>query len=75
MLDPKSFTDTLQEKYSFKLKGTSPIDFHLGQFFSWNDDGEMEISEKRYVDKMIDTYIQLYGEKPRGETQKSFVST
>jgi hypothetical protein len=31
MLDPKAFTDTLQKKYNFKLKGTSPIDFHLGQ--------------------------------------------
>jgi hypothetical protein len=50
MLDPKSFTDTLQKKYNFKLKGTGPIDFHLGQSFSWNDDGEMEISAKRYID-------------------------
>jgi hypothetical protein len=57
--------DTLQKKYIFKLKGTGPIDFHLGQSFSWNDDGEMEISVKFYVDKMIDTYVQLYGEKPR----------
>jgi hypothetical protein len=56
---------TLQKKYNFKLKGTGPIDFHLGQSFSWNDDGEMEISAKCYVDKMIDTYVQLYGEKPR----------
>jgi hypothetical protein len=54
MLDPKSFTDTLQKKYNFKLKGTGPIDFHLGQSFSQNDDGEM-----------IDTYVQLYAEKPR----------
>jgi hypothetical protein len=46
------------------LKGTGPIDFHLGQSFSWNDDGEMEISAKPYIDKMIDTYVQLYGEKP-----------
>jgi hypothetical protein len=65
MLDPKSFTDTLQKKYNFKLKGTCPIDFHLGQSFSRNDDGEMEISVKRYVDKMIDAYVQLHGEKPR----------
>jgi hypothetical protein len=36
MLDPKSFTDTLQKKHNFKLKGTSPIDFHLGQSFSRN---------------------------------------
>ena len=47
------------------MKRTGPIDFHLGQSFSRNDDGEMEISAKRYVDKMIDTYVQLYGEKPR----------
>jgi hypothetical protein len=65
MLDPKSFTDTLQKKYNFKLKGTGPIDFHLGQSFSRNDNGEMELSAKCYVDKMIDTYVQLYGEKPR----------
>jgi hypothetical protein len=24
MLDPKSFTDILQKKYNFKLKGTGP---------------------------------------------------
>jgi hypothetical protein len=65
MLDLKSFTDTLHKKYNFKLKGTGPIDFHLGQSFSWNDDGEMEISAKCYVDKMIGTYVQLYGKKPR----------
>jgi hypothetical protein len=65
MLDPKSFTDTLQKKHNFRLKGTGPIDFHLVQSFSWNEDREMEISVKRYVDKMMDTYIQLYGKKPR----------
>jgi hypothetical protein len=65
MLDLKSFTDTLQKKYNFKSKGTGPIDFHLGQSFSQNEDGEREISAKRYVDKMMDTYVQLYGEKPR----------
>jgi hypothetical protein len=65
MLDPKSFTDTLQKKYNFRLKGTGPIDFHLGQSFSRNEDGEMEISAKHYIEKMMYTYVQLYGEKPR----------
>jgi hypothetical protein len=65
MLDLKSFTDTLQKKHNFRLKGTGPIDFHLGQSFSRNEDGEMEISAKPYIDKMMDTYVQLYGEKPR----------
>jgi hypothetical protein len=57
--------DTLQKKHNFRLKGTGHFDFHLGQSFSRNEDGEMEISAKRYVDKMIDTYVQLYGEKPK----------
>jgi hypothetical protein len=65
MLDPKSFTDTLQRKQNFRLKGTGPIGFHLGQSFSWNEDGELEISVKCYIEKMMDTYVQLYGEKPR----------
>jgi hypothetical protein len=65
MRDPKSFTDTLQKKCNFKLKGAGPISCHLGQTFSRNKNGEMEISAKRYVDKMMDTYVQLYGEKPR----------
>jgi hypothetical protein len=65
MLDPKSFTDTLQEKHNFRLKGTGPIDFHLGQSFSWNEDGEIKISVKSYIEKMIDTYVQLHGDKPR----------
>jgi hypothetical protein len=71
MLDTKSFTDTLQKKYNFKLKGTSPIDFHLGQSFSWNDNGEMEISAKCY-DRKDDRYLcsTLWG-----ETQESFIST
>jgi len=28
--DPKAITDMLQDKYQFKLKGTGPINFHLG---------------------------------------------
>jgi hypothetical protein len=63
--DPKAITDVLLEKYKFKLKGTGPIEYHLGQAFSRNENGELEISARRYVDKMIDTYVQLYGEKPR----------
>ena len=65
MRDPKSFTDILLNKYKFKLKGTGDISYHLGQTFSRNENGEMEISARRYVDKMMDTYAHLYGEKPR----------
>jgi hypothetical protein len=28
--DPKAITDTLMNKYNFKLKGTGEIEYHLG---------------------------------------------
>jgi hypothetical protein len=48
----------------YEYVATYVDDLCLGML-SQNDNGEMEISAKRYVDKMIDTYVQLYGEKPR----------
>jgi hypothetical protein len=77
MLDPKSFTDTLQKKYNFKLKGTGPIDFHLGQSFSRNDDGEMEISAKCYVDKMIVDTCYMFRQyfAPKGSDKICMMTT
>jgi len=34
--NPKAITDLLQDKYQFKLKGTGPINFHLGCDFVGN---------------------------------------
>jgi hypothetical protein len=35
--DPKAITDTLMNKYKFKLKGTGEIEYHLGMSFRRND--------------------------------------
>jgi hypothetical protein len=35
--DPKAITDTLMNKYNFKLKGTGEIEYHLGMSFHRND--------------------------------------
>jgi hypothetical protein len=34
MKDPKEFTDVVEAKHKFKLKGTGPITFHLGVDFT-----------------------------------------
>ena len=31
--DPQSIIDVLTKAHGFKLKGTSPIDYHLGMMF------------------------------------------
>jgi hypothetical protein len=35
--DPKAITDTLMNKYNFKLKGTGEIEYHLSMSFRRND--------------------------------------
>jgi hypothetical protein len=62
--DPASIIDLLTGKHGFKLKGTGPIEYHLGMTFRRNDDGVLCISPKRYIDKMVDTYVHLFGSKP-----------
>jgi len=62
--DPKSITDALTNHHGFKLKGTGPIEYHLGMTFCCNEHGLLEITPRRYIDKMVDTYVRLFGTKP-----------
>jgi len=32
--------------------------------FHQNDHGLLEITPRRYIDKMVDTYVRLFGTKP-----------
>jgi hypothetical protein len=41
MKNPKEFTDILETKHKFKLKGTGPITFHLGMDFTTDVDNTM----------------------------------
>jgi len=63
--DPKAITDLLQTKYQFKLKGTSPISFHLGCNFVREDDGTMCMSPWKYIKKLLGTYKRIFGSKPK----------
>ena len=65
MQDPQTFCDILtSKKYSYKLKGTGPISYHLGCEFFRDSDGVLYSSPRKYVDKMVDGYVRMYGEKP-----------
>jgi hypothetical protein len=63
--DPKAITDTLTEQYGFKLKGTGPIDsidYHLGMTFCQNDRNDLCISPQHYIEKMVESYKQMFNE-------------
>jgi hypothetical protein len=61
---PKEITDELENTYKFKLKGTGPIEFHLGCDFYRDEDGTLCFGPKKYIEKMVDAYMRMFGSKP-----------
>ena len=62
--DPQSFVNTLEEKYNFKIKGTGPLEYHLGANFERDEHGILCMSPKKYIDRMIDNYTRMFGKRP-----------
>ena len=70
MKDPIGFLELLKsEPYTFKLKGSGPMSFHLGCGFERDKHGILCMTPKKYIEKMIQTYEQIYGTKPRTKYQ------
>jgi Reverse transcriptase (RNA-dependent DNA polymerase) len=65
MKNPKEFTDVLENKHKFKLKGAGPIAFHLSMDFTRDDDGTIFISPTKYIEKLIKNYEKSFGIKPK----------
>jgi hypothetical protein len=65
MKDPKSFVETLMTNYKFKLKGSGPLEFHLGCDFFRDDEGTLCMSTQKFIIRMHDNYVRLFGEKAK----------
>jgi hypothetical protein len=64
-LEPSTIIKDLEERYGFKLKGTGPTSFHLGVDYYRDKHGVLCMAPKKYIEKMIETYIRLFGSKPK----------
>jgi hypothetical protein len=53
MRDPKKFIDTLTERYQFKLKGTGPLELHLGCDFYRDEQGVLVSYLMRFKEACI----------------------
>jgi Reverse transcriptase (RNA-dependent DNA polymerase) len=62
--NPKAIMDELTDRYKFKLKGVGPISFHLGCDFWREEDGTLCFAPKKYIQKMMDGYEQMFGKPP-----------
>ena len=56
MKDPKSFCDTLKEKYRLKLKGVGPINYHFACGYARDEDGTLVADQRKYVEKILESY-------------------
>ena len=63
--NPEEITNTLMEKHDFKLKGAGPIKYHLGCDFFRNERGTLCLSPRKYIEKIIDGYLTIFGVKPK----------
>ena len=65
MKNPQVFIDQLESaSYNFKLKGSGPLNFHLGCGFHQDSTGTLCMDPGKYIDWMEEAYIQHFGVKP-----------
>jgi hypothetical protein len=51
-IDPKKIIDLLTEKYIYRLKGSGPIEFHIGCDYFRDSNGILCYAPKRYIEKI-----------------------
>jgi hypothetical protein len=63
--NPQGIIDQLEAKpHQFKLKGTGPVTYHLGNDYVREEDGTLRVGPCKYIEKMVATYERMYGKKP-----------
>ena len=63
--DPKSFIENPEKKDGFKLKGTGPMECHLGADFQRDPDGTSCMSPKKCITEQLSKGHQsMFGENP-----------
>ena len=63
--DPTSIIDQLQDIQNYKLKGTGPINHHLGCDYFTDENGNLSYAPKTYIKKLITDFITMFGHKPK----------
>ena len=66
--NPKTITDELINRHTYKLKGVGPISYHLGGNFDRDTNGTLRYGPRKYIEKIVDSYEKMYGVKPKEYT-------
>jgi hypothetical protein len=49
---------------NFKLKGTGPLEFHLGCDYFGDEDDTRCYGPKKYIGRMVDAHRRMFGSRP-----------
>ena len=66
--DPEAILKFLIDDYKFQLKGVGPMSYHLGCDFFHDKDGTLCQSPKKYIIRLIENYVRMFGNQPRKYT-------
>jgi len=66
--DPESVIKLLMEKCQFKLKGTGPVEFHLGCDFFRDEEGVLCYGPTKCIEKILDNHRRICGTWPKPAT-------
>jgi Reverse transcriptase (RNA-dependent DNA polymerase) len=66
--DTLEITMCLEEIHQFKLKGTGPLNYHLGCDYFRDDTGTLCFGSRKYIEKMMDQYEKMFVAKPKEYT-------
>ena len=63
--NPELLLEQLKDKpYEFELKGSGPVNFHLGCGFERDSDGTLCMNPAKHIEKMVAAYERMFGERP-----------
>ena len=64
--NPQKIIDSLLAKpHAFKLKGTGPVSYHLGNDFFRDEDGTLCVGPRKYIERMANQFEHLFGHEPK----------
>jgi hypothetical protein len=66
--DPNSIVQKLQEKHKLKLKDVGSLTYHLGCNYFHNMDSTLCYGPRKYIEKIMGQYENMFGCKPREYT-------
>ena len=58
--EPQKIIQDLKEKFKLKIKGDSPLDYHLGCDYKLDKDGTLVTQPTRYINKILESYKKMF---------------